>query len=398
MNHDTHSGTGPMQSPTAGGGAPADAATAASDQPALLRMSDDWSLPLSTVTGTHAIVGIRGGGKTSTAVVLVEELIRARQRSVIIDPTGVWWGLTRRPDGTPSGLPVAVLGGQHGSRELCLGDAAADARHVEGLSGTTVVIDVSQLRVQAIKGYVGAFLEELFHCHAQAPIHIVLDEADLFAPQKATRADQAVLGSVEDIFRRGRTRGFGGTLIGHRPAEINKDVLSQTSTLIAMRLTLEQDRSAIAGWTSHEPDPDRRARLLDRLPTLAPGTALVSDPSREYLANVTIRPRTTLDSSPTPPPAAGGDRPVADTGSTAVAEAMAAPAPTRPDSPMPRAATRILAILAAAPSTGIPRKALADQLGLSPTGGTLAAYLREVDDMIEVNGHHLRLRTATRSP
>ena len=397
MNHHPQSQAAPTQSSTAGEGAPTDAATTASDPPALLRMSDDWRLPLSTVSGTHAIVGIRGGGKTTTAVVLVEELIRARQRAVIIDPTGVWWGLTRRPDGTPSGLPVVVLGGLRASRALCLDDAAADARHVEALNGTTAVIDVSQLRVQTLKRYVGAFLEELFHCHAHAPIHIVLDEADLFAPQKATRADQAVLGSVEDIFRRGRTRGFGGTLIGHRPAEINKDVLSQTSTLIAMRLTLEQDRSAIAGWTSHEPDPGRRARLLDRLPTLAPGTALVSDPSREYLANVTIRPRTTLDSSPTPPPAAGGDRPVADTGSTPVAEAMAASASTMPASPLPRATTRIRAILAAAPAGGVHRDALADQLGLSPTGGTLAAYLREVDGLIEENDHYLRLRTAAPS-
>jgi DNA helicase HerA-like ATPase len=83
-----------------------------------LRISPDLSLPLDAVTQAMAILARRGAGKTYTASVLVEEVVKARQPVVVLDPTGAWWGLRSSADGEHPGLPVVILGGEHGDVPL----------------------------------------------------------------------------------------------------------------------------------------------------------------------------------------------------------------------------------------------------------------------------------------
>lgn len=77
-----------------------------------LELSPDLSLPLDVVTYTTAVLGIRGTGKTNTATVLVEEALKLGQRSIVIDPLDVWWGIKSSADGTKPGFPVVVFGGE----------------------------------------------------------------------------------------------------------------------------------------------------------------------------------------------------------------------------------------------------------------------------------------------
>ena len=83
-----------------------------------LMLAENLTLPIEAVTETFAILGKRGKGKTNTAVVLVEELIGAGLPTVVIDPTGVWWGLRSSADGKRAGLPVVIFGGEHGDLPL----------------------------------------------------------------------------------------------------------------------------------------------------------------------------------------------------------------------------------------------------------------------------------------
>jgi DNA-binding Lrp family transcriptional regulator len=75
----------------------------------LLRISEDLSLPAEAVTETFAILANRGVGKTYTASVLVEELLKAGLQVAVSDPGGVWWGLRASADGTVPGLPIVVV-------------------------------------------------------------------------------------------------------------------------------------------------------------------------------------------------------------------------------------------------------------------------------------------------
>lgn len=56
-------------------------------------------LPEEAVTETFVILGKRGSGKTTTARVLVEELLGHGLPAVVLDPTGVWWGCGPPPTG-----------------------------------------------------------------------------------------------------------------------------------------------------------------------------------------------------------------------------------------------------------------------------------------------------------
>jgi uncharacterized protein len=162
------------------------------------------------------------------------------------------------------------------------------------------VIDTSAISRAATRRFTARFLEAV-HRANRTPMHVFLDEADLVAPQRAQRDTAAVLTATDDLVRRGRVRGLGVTLITQRPAVLHKDVLTQVSTLVAMRLPAPQDAEAIDRWVRQDSDDHARQRMLDALPTLPVGTGYVWSPGwLGAFGAVTFRPRTTLDTSATP--------------------------------------------------------------------------------------------------
>ena len=88
------------------------------------------------------------------------------------------------------------------------------------------------------------------------------------------------------------------TLISQRSASLNKDVLTQVETLIAMRTPSPQDRKAILAWVEqHEAGRDAVAEL----PELAAGEAWLFSPQwLGTLRKVRFRRRRTFDSGATP--------------------------------------------------------------------------------------------------
>ena len=88
------------------------------------------TIPLEIMATHVAIVGKTGSGKTYTAKGLVERLLEANRRVIVLDPTGAWWGLRSKADGAP-GFPIPVLGGEHGDVPLAEGDAALTAHEDE---------------------------------------------------------------------------------------------------------------------------------------------------------------------------------------------------------------------------------------------------------------------------
>ena len=217
----------------------------------------------------------------------------------VVDPVGVWWGLRAGADGAGPGLPVAVLGGDRGDVPLtpAMGEAAADLLVDERLP---VVLDLSLFRKGEQRRFVADLAERLYHRN-RAPLHLVLDEADLWAPQRPPPGQQRLLGAVEDLVRRGRARGLGVTLVSQRPAVLAKDVLSQADTLLALRLVAPQDRAALDAWVRAHGTPEEREQLQRSLPSLAVGEAWVWSPGwLRLFRRVTVRRRTTFDSSRTP--------------------------------------------------------------------------------------------------
>ncbi len=273
-----------------------------------LRMSAGLSLPIESIVETFAILGKRGSGKTSAAVVMAEEMIGAGHPVVIVDPVGVWWGLRSSKTGKGDGLPVVIFGGDHADvpMEEKAGQIIADAV----ITGRfPAILDLSHLSKSAMRRFMTDFLERMYHRNRD-PLHLIVDEADLLAPQRLPAEGLRLFGAMDDIQRRGRARGIGTTLITQRPAVLNKDLLSQAEVLVALRLTGARDVAAIDEWVRLNADEDEAKAVKASLASLAVGTAWFWSPSLlGVLQKVPIRRRTTFDSSATPKP--GAPRPVA---------------------------------------------------------------------------------------
>lgn len=265
-----------------------------------LRISRTLSLPVDAVTQTFAILAMRGRGKTYTGSVMVEEMIEQGLPVCVIDPTGAWWGLRSSADGKRAGYPVVIFGGKHADVPLTptSGEMVADLL-IERPFPCVIDLTAFDSKAEEVR-FMTAFLTRLYRRNEQ-PLHLMIDEADEFAPQQAFPEGKRLLGAMEQIVRRGRIKGLGCTLITQRPAVLNKNVLSQTETLILLGMTGSNDLKAVDEWVGKHADSEEARSIKGTLPGLPPGTAWVWSPSWLGLTQqIEVRKRRTFDSSATP--------------------------------------------------------------------------------------------------
>jgi hypothetical protein len=267
---------------------------------AKLHISKSLALPIDAVTQRISILGRTRSGKSHTAGVLVEEVLKAHQQVVIIEPKGDWWGLRSSADGKSEGLPITIMGGKHGDIPLepTAGALVADIVVNERVS---LLLDLSLFDSKAEEiRFVTAFLDRFYRKNTE-PVMLVIDESDTFAPQRPEKNETLMLNRMETICRRGAGKGIGVVLISQRSASIHKGCLSQTELMIAHQTTSPQDKKAIEGWVVDHSDEERREAFMNRIPKLPQGTAILWSPSwLEIYKEVGIRQKQTYDSSAAP--------------------------------------------------------------------------------------------------
>lgn len=272
--------------------------------PRRLRIAKGLALPLDSATKTFAVLAQRRKGKTYTASVLAEEMAKAGQPWAALDPTGAWWGLRSSADGKRAGLPVLVVGGQHGQLPLERGAGKLLADLVVDEPGH-YVFDLSLFESKAAeREFATAFAERLYRRKGKSsdPLHLFVDEADMVVPQRSPAGDQRMLGAFEAIVRRGGIRGIGTTLISQRAAVVNKNVLEQIDVLIALRTVGPNDQKAIKAYIDAAGATEKREELMGSLASLELGEAWVWEPGADQplFERVKIRERETFNSSATP--------------------------------------------------------------------------------------------------
>jgi len=285
-----------------------------------LRIAKRLTLPLEAVTQTFGILAVRGAGKSNTAAVMAEEMYKAGLPFVVVDPEGSWWGLRSAADGKGPGLPIPIFGGEKGDVPLeeTAGQMIAELVARERLS---CLLDVSDFSEGGKRRFLTDFAVNILKRNKD-PLHLILEEADDYIPQKPMRENARLLRAWQNVVRRGRKKGLGVTMISQRSAVINKDVLTQIETLIVHRITSPQDRKAIEGWVVYH---GQKQEILESLHRLKPGEAWVWSPWMGLTEHVQVYRRKTFDSAATPTGAKRRRRPatLADIDLGAIKEQMA---------------------------------------------------------------------------
>jgi hypothetical protein len=272
-------------------------------KPRGVQIASDFVFPLDVITQSLAIVAQRGSGKTYLAKKMLEGFLWNGLATVVIDLMGVFHGIRSSADGERAGYKIPIFGGLHGDAPLDASMGRALAAWVCGGESQprSCVLDISHLMKSDQHLLICEFGEALYHLNQRA-LHIVLDEADFFAPQRFQKGVEQRLFNVFDaIVRRGRVKGFGITMITQRPAVLNKDVLTQVGALIMLRLGSPHDQKAVRAWIEWHDSRVERERVLGSLAGLPIGTAWVWSPGwLKALRRIRVGVQQTWDSSSTP--------------------------------------------------------------------------------------------------
>lgn len=257
-----------------------------------------FRIPDQAMAQHMAILGKTGSGKTYAAKGLVERLIEAGRRVCVLDPTDAWWGLRSGTDGVRPGLPVVIFGGDHADVPITEHAGAAMGELIAG-SDFPSIISLANTTLGERHRFVERFAESLFRCNKR-PLYLVIDEADEFAPQSGPPGTERMLGAIDRIVRRGRIKGFRVMMITQRPAVLNKNVLTQANTLVAMRLPSSQDRAAVEAWVKGQADESQAKDMIKSLASLQRGEGWVWAPEINVLERTKFPTISTFDSSRTP--------------------------------------------------------------------------------------------------
>jgi DNA helicase HerA-like ATPase len=160
------------------------------------------------------------------------------------------------------------------------------------------VVDFSEVPSDVLPTVVSVFARVLYdiqfwmHSESRTPVCLVCDEAHLYLPIRSDTdaATKRALDTFERIAKEGRKYGFSLLVVSQRPSDVSKTILSQCNNFIALRLTNEQDQSAVKSVM-----PDSMAGIADVLPLLDIGEAIVLGdavllPSRIKLDKPTATP------------------------------------------------------------------------------------------------------------
>ena len=140
------------------------------------------------------------------------------------------------------------------------------------------IVDFSEVPADVLPTVVSVFARVLYdvqfwmHSESRTPVCLVCDEAHLYLPlrSEADASAKRALDTFERIAKEGRKYGFALLVVSQRPSDVSKTILSQCNNFIALRLTNEQDQTAVKSVM-----PDSMAGIADVLPLLDIGEAIV---------------------------------------------------------------------------------------------------------------------------
>jgi hypothetical protein len=252
----------------------------------MLHVSPDLPLDMEAIIGQCvAILGIRGSGKSNTAGVLFEELLKHNYPLSIVDIDGEYFGLKER-------FEVLVVGTGDGVEIEIDADCAEEVARISMERNVPVVLDLSghlaEERGELLREYLGALWN--LAGTLRRPYIIGIEEAHEFIPQ-GVRTELKEL--ISRIALRGRKRGLGAIIVSQRSAKVDKDVLSQAGLLFLHRVVHEADMRVYG-----ELLPWKKSEVKEIVSALETGDSIFVD--GETIVPLHVRERETFHAGFTP--------------------------------------------------------------------------------------------------
>ncbi len=217
-----------------------------------------------------AIFAQSGMGKSYLTGVLLEQTLECDGLVYVVDPEGEYHTLKQR-------YPVLVVGGDESTIGLDLDTAEPSdfLRLAETLlrEGASVVLDLSDFDIQRQQEIfihaAGGLFDALGRDELKRPIKIVVEEADVFAPQNSAGLKsvegETSLSMAAKLAKRGRKRGADLLTATQRPATLSKNVVTQANRLWFGGINAEQDYKAL------KPHLEQYGITSEQLKALTPG-------------------------------------------------------------------------------------------------------------------------------
>src|SRR5207237_547970 len=217
-----------------------------------------------------------GSGKSYTAGVLVEELMRPYNRAavLIVDPHGEYDTMRSIEDdarfgsGADGYRPEVRVYTHERVKVRFSSLTEADVKYLppagieeneQEVVAATLVRRVNKARMATVRGEAEAGTDT----HLPYPVFTLLEEAHRFAPAGQTVVSTNIL---KQILSEGRKFGVGIGLITQRPGKLDQDVLSQCMTQVIMRIVNPIDQDTVAKSVE-----GAGRQLLQELPSLTKG-------------------------------------------------------------------------------------------------------------------------------
>ena len=269
-------------------------------------------MPPAALDQHVAILGKTRGGKTNTAKVCIEQLVAAGGRVCVIDPIkSDYWGLISSADGKHPGLPFHIIGGPHGHVPLHASAGKAIAGVVASGALPLSIIDMEAFGPQESGPFFADFMSTVFR-EIRGILHIVVDEAHLFAPKEKLAGGKESMSSYWFKRMAGGSGSKGVRLIvsTQRLQELHNTVLSNCETLFAHRITFPADQKVVSDWLASNGTKEQVAEVKTTLANLKRGEAWMCSGELDLFQRVTMPLCATYDNSRTPTADDKGHKPV----------------------------------------------------------------------------------------
>lgn len=119
----------------------------------------------------------------------------------------------------------------------------------------------------------------------KTPLLLVYEEAHKYIPKSDLGRYRASKFAIERVAKEGRKYGVTLAIVSQRPSEVSETIFSQCNNFISMRLTNPDDQRTIKKLM-----PDTSGGLVDNLPILKSGEALLIGDAITLPSKVTIDP------------------------------------------------------------------------------------------------------------